>query len=73
MATVTHGLKDGVDQILEMTRALERMLDGRKTSASDDDKRLIIEKCLVEVARLRDQATITRGAIENVLRSSRDH
>jgi hypothetical protein len=74
MATVTHGLQDGIDEILEKTRALERMLGARKVElgVGDESKRAIIDAALASVAGLRNQATLTRSTIESVNLSLRD-
>jgi hypothetical protein len=73
MATVTHGLKDGIDEILEKATALERMLRVRAASVTDEAKREIIERAVGEIAELKRQATATRAAIDDVRTSLRDH
>jgi type II secretory pathway component PulM len=73
MATVTHGMKDGIDEILEKARAIERILNARAASVEDDGKLAIIDEATREVVRLREQATVARAAIDNVRKSLRDH
>lgn len=76
MATVTHGLKDGIDEILEKANALERILevrlDGMPTIESNDSKRETMSSALNEVRLLKDTATSTRAAIDRVRASLRD-
>jgi hypothetical protein len=69
MATVTHGLQDGIDEILEKARVLERMLTARMATAresGDESKVAIVQAALDEVEHLRVKATSARAAIGNV-------
>jgi hypothetical protein len=81
MATVVHGVKDGIDQILETTNAIERLLKARRAQVVIDStesaeaalsavpKLSAIDQAMVDITMLKSQASTTRNAIENVRRA----
>lgn len=82
MATVTHGLKDGIDEILEKANALDNILKARAESIVADaaasesaverveSKLAAIEDACLAVGVLRTAATAAREKIENVRRAA---
>lgn len=83
MAVVSHGPKDTIDQITELSAALARHLELQKQQVVDEAKEAesavekstkvfeAIQRAEVQVQILRNQATSVREAIESVRRASR--
>lgn len=66
MATVTHGLKDGIDRILETSNALQRMLEAQKANAVTESRISAIDHALEQIDVLRTDASVARNAIERI-------
>jgi hypothetical protein len=72
MAVVTHGLKDSIDQILEITRSLERSIESMTDSAPAESSTKHVEALTSARGRvldLKQAATSVRDSIEDLRRT----
>lgn len=71
MATITHGLIDGIDEILEKANALDRMLDGMVTHATGESRVEAVGLAKSYVSELQDVGKNLRDALDKALKTAR--
>lgn len=62
MAIVLHGMKNGVDQLLETAAAVDRLLDNHPIESD------VLTSARDRVARIRDELTALRSEVDAIER-----
>ncbi len=64
MATYTHGIKDGVDEMLEKAQAIDRLLEAKIKPDVSEEKLDAIKLARSRATDVKHELTLLREAVE---------
>jgi hypothetical protein len=64
MPSYTHGIKDGVDEMLEKVQAIDRLLEAKIKPDISDEKREAIQSARLRADMVKHNLTRLREAVE---------
>jgi hypothetical protein len=64
VATYTHGIKDGVDEMLEKAQAIDRLLEAKIKPDTSDEKLESIRLARARATVVKESLTNLRDAVE---------